>query len=568
MATPPPERRREREVEEGAREDEEGAVGLLGMVGEERREFFNSLFRNSAKNEMKGGRRTRHLSSSLFPSSKGGEREEEKDIGIWIHHSKTRQMNFSDSKMRQLMVEEYHVPPLILQAAEAMQLALQRGEKKRERGKTGGVYLSSPPQGSCRVCGIEHVEGPGAKACVVEEECKEEGWEWRMLRHGMEEKEEEEKEEEDNEWFSNAFPSMPSSSSSSTSSFVEYTEQFIILGDVHITSSSYPSSPPPSFNSSALVETAFRHALLSLIPSLDVRPQSLQITVWSAEPDTFFVPSPPPSLLSPTMYKFIVVATDTDNATAITDTLSFSSSSFSSSSLPPSPSSPPSFPEVILAFMQKRGKEGGEKGGVGQVEVAVEKTMHIPAYNSNGFLQQEQAWKEGWMKGGKEGGRRITAWAEEENGEEGREDEVLFSISLRDPSLPALPLTHLTYDHPYSLHLRGFSPSDSVKLQLLLSGCGRGREEVGEVRVLGEVLMDARGHGGEKRQTVIFVEDKEGEGREEEGEGVIVMQVPAGDVSFALQAVDILTGGVGFSASMVVSREGRKRRLYGPLVEY
>ena len=41
---------------------------------------------------------------------------------------------------------------------------------------------------------------------------------------------------------------------------------------------------------------------------------------------------------------------------------------------------------------------------------------------------------------------------------------------------------------------------------------GRGRGGgLGEVRVLGEVLMDAWGHGEEEGQTVIFVEDEEGE---------------------------------------------------------
>jgi hypothetical protein len=49
---------------------------------------------------------------------------------------------------------------------------------------------------------------------------------------------------------------------------------------------------------------------------------------------------------------------------------------------------------------------------------------------------------------------------------------------------------------------------------------------------------------------------------------MVVILVPAGEVPFAFQAVDALTGGMGFSASMVVSREGRKRRLYGPLVEF
>ena len=435
VSTPPPERRRGREEEEAAREDGVGAVGL-GMAGEQRREFFNSLFRNSAENDVKGGRRTRHLSPSFFapPSSnlpsEGGEAEEEEDIGIWIHHSETRQMNFNDPKMRQLMIEEYNVPPFILLAAEAMQLAVQRGEKGREGEREGGMYLSSPPRGSCRVCGIENVEGPGAKACLVEEECKEGEWRGRMLGQGGEDEEEEEGVEEENEWFSNTFPSFPSSSSSSssTSSFVEYKEQFITLGDLHTTtttttrsssssssssstSSRHPPSLPPSSNFSALVEAAFRQALLSLLPSLDFRPQSLQINVWSAVPDAFFAPSPPPALLSSSMYKFIIVATDRDNATAITDALSFSSSSFPSSS-----SSPPSFPEAVLAFIQEGERGGGGEGGVEQVELAVEKTMHIPAYNSKGFLQQQQAWIEGWMEGGKGGGRRTTAWAEEKGG--------------------------------------------------------------------------------------------------------------------------------------------------------
>jgi len=579
--TPPPRRRKEREEEEEERARKDGVDALgLGILGEENRQFFNSLFRNSVENEVKGGRRKRHLSSSFldhqssYPQSKGGVKaEEEKGMSIWIHHSETRQMNFTDPKMRQLMVEEYSVPPFILLAAEAMQLAVQRGIEGEEKGKEGrregGMYLVSPPSGSCRVCGIENVEGPGAKACVVDEECKEEGWGGRILGQEKEEEGEKEEEEEESEWFSNTFPSFSSSSSSSSSSFVEYKEQFIILGDVHTTSSSSsdPPSPPPSFNTSASVEAAFRQALLSILSSLDSRPQSLQLSVWSAEPDAFFAPSPPPSPLSSSMYKFIVIATDRDNATAIVEALSFSSSSFSSPSLPSSFSSLPSFPEAVLAFIQEKEREEGVEGGVGQVELAVEKTMHIPAYNSKGFLQQQQTWKEEWREGGKGGGRRTTAWAEG-GGEGGREDEFFFPVSLRDPSLPALPVTHLTYDHPYSLCLRGFSQSESVKLQLLLSSGGREEGKEGEVRVLGEVLMDAGGHCGEKRQTVIFVEDKEEEGRKEGGKGVIVVQVPAGEVSFALQAMDASTGWMGFSPLMVVSKEGRKRRLYGPLVEF
>ena len=206
------------------------------------------------------------------------------------------------------------------------------------------------------------------------------------------------------------------------------------------------------------------------------------------------------------------------------------------------------------------------EGRVEMVELAVEKTMHIPAYNSKGFLQQQQAWKEG----GKGGGRRTAAWAAEEGGEGGREEGGLFSVSLEDPSLPALSLTHLTFDRPYTLRLRGFSPSESVKLQLLLSSSSSSGRE-GEVRVLGEVFMDAWGHGEKEGQTVVFVEDEEEEeeGREEGGEGLVIrVRAAVGEVSFALQAVDGSTGGVGYSALLTVSREGRKRRLYGPLVEF
>jgi len=567
------------EGREGGREGGVGVVGLgSGLVGEERRNFFNSLFRNSVENEVKGGRRTRRtrrLSPSFlalpssYPSSASEGREGEEageDIGLWVQQSKTEQMNFTDPKMRQEMIEKNYVPPSFLLAAEAMLLAVKGGEGGREGGREGGMYLFSPPKGSCRVCGVGIVEGPGAKACVVEEECEGEGEGGReggrRILGG--------KEEEKDDW--STFPSFTSSSSSS--SFVEYKEQFIILGDLHTTSSSStpPALPPSYTTSSSLLQAAFRHVLLSLLPSLDSRPQSLQLNIWSAEPDPFFAPSLPPSLPpSPSsLYKFIIVATDSDNATAIIDALSFSSSS-SSSSLPSSSSSPPSLPEAMLAFLREGGREGGREEGVEQVELAVEKTMHIPAYDSKGFLQQQQAWKEGGKEEGKGGGRRATAWAEEGEKEGGREDEGLFSVFLEDPSLPALALTHLTFDHPYSLRLRGFSPLESVKLQLLLSSSS-GREEGrgGEVRVLGEILMDAWGHGEEGGQKVNFVEDEEGEveGRREGGREGLVIRVPAGEVPFALQAVDGLTGGVGFSALLVVSREGRKRRLYGPLVEF
>ena len=149
---PSPRRRREREEEkEGAREDGAGAVGL-GMVGEERRQFFNSLFRNKVEDEVKGGRRKRHLSPSFlvppssYPPSEGaGEVEEEKHTGIWIHHSETRQMNFTDPKMKHVTVKEYNVPPFNLLAAEAMQLAVQRvvvgGEEKGGREGSRDVSI-------------------------------------------------------------------------------------------------------------------------------------------------------------------------------------------------------------------------------------------------------------------------------------------------------------------------------------------------------------------------------------------------------------------------------------------
>ena len=591
-STPPPQgprggrrgREEEKEGREGGvmvlvgEEEEEEGVGVgglgSGLVGEERRKFFNSLFRNSVENEVKGGRRTRRLSPSFLslPSPNPPSEGEAEDIGIWVRHSKTRQMNFTDQKMRQEMIEKNYVPPSFLLAAEAMLLAVKVGEGGREGRREGGMYLFSPPNGSCRVCGLDNVEGPGAKACVVEKECEgeEEGERGREGGERMLGQEEEE-----DGWFSSTFPSFPSSSSSI--SFVEYNEQFIILGDLHTTmssSSTPPSLPPSSTSSSSLLQAAFRHALLLLLPSLDSRPQSLQLSVWSAEPDPFFAPSIPFSLPSSpsSLYKFIIVATDSDNATAIIDALSFSSSS-SSSSFPSSSSSPSSsLNKAMLAFLEEGEREGGREGGVEQVELAVEKTMHIPAYDSEGFLQQQQAWKEGGKEGG-EARRRATAWAEEEEGKGRRDDQGLFSVVLEDPSLPALRLTHLTFDHPYSLRLRGFSPSESVKLQLLLtsrrSSSGREGGREGEVRVLGEVLMDAWGHGEEGGQIVIFVQDAgEEEGGREGGREGLVIRVPAGEIPFALQAVDGLTGGVGFSALLVVSREGRKRRLYGPLVDF
>jgi len=128
-----------------------GVVGL-GLVGEERRQFFNSLFRNSVEGEVKGGRKTRRLPPSLpalpssYPPSEEAEAEEEEEreeIGIWIRHSKTRQMNFTDPKMRREMIEDYYVPPLFLLAAEAMLLAVKGGEGGRE-GREGRGSHAKP----------------------------------------------------------------------------------------------------------------------------------------------------------------------------------------------------------------------------------------------------------------------------------------------------------------------------------------------------------------------------------------------------------------------------------------
>ena len=135
------------EGREGGREGGVGVVGLgSGLVGEERRNFFNSLFRNSVENEVKGGRRTRRtrrLSPSFlalpssYPSSASEGREGEEageDIGLWVQQSKTEQMNFTDPKMRQEMIEKNYVPPSFLLAAEAMLLAVKGGEGGREGG--------------------------------------------------------------------------------------------------------------------------------------------------------------------------------------------------------------------------------------------------------------------------------------------------------------------------------------------------------------------------------------------------------------------------------------------------
>lgn len=203
--------------------------------------------------------------------------------------------------------------------------------------------------------------------------------------------------------------------------------------------------------------------------------------------------------------------------------------------------------------------------------LGVERTLYVPAYDSVNFLreQQEHAEEMGWTLGGR-GRRRVRSkHGEEEGGREGgREDGTLFSLLLEDPSLPGLPLTEVAVNRPYALYLRGMSPSGVVRLQLLLRGRDQEGEQIGrqgEVRRLGSVKMDGWGNGREDGEEIIFIREGEQPREKIEGNnGRIVVVLPDFGEAFALQAVDTVTGTVGFSP-LLMATSGGTRRSYGTM---
>jgi len=451
--------------------------------------------------------------------------------------------------------EAMGVPPLLIQAAEKMQRALDplRGlgggrEGGRATTKDDPVFFfNSRTEGYCGVCGSGSgsVGGPGAGQCEVEKNCEhlKVPGEYRGML----------------EWGEEGFEG------------VEFLPHLIVLGEMEMTTREGVSSAPLNHSRRAEEERegrregggvldlkkegvveAVKQALLVLVPSIVSRPESLSVAVWGAEPDPLFAgmfPSLPPSFFVGQegfevthRHKLAIVTTREEDAAAVLLLLQEGGESLERRRrlVVEEGVSHREAQEGHADGLSALVKEGvGREEGVevGHVGVVFEKVWKVPAYNDLKGM------------GGQEAGTATSFGS--------------FTVVLADPLLPAVPVTEVKYKHQYVIHLEKFPPSVMVKIELF--GIPEKEEEGGKE---GEEKTWWEGGGGGK---VTFRKTLLGGGNvKTNGEGVLdfpckfLRLLDATPGEYYVQATVVETGTYGQSLAFSLGAEGRRRKLYGP----
>lgn len=184
---------------------------------------------------------------------------------------------------------------------------------------------------------------------------------------------------------------------------------------------------------------------------------------------------------------------------------------------------------AIAKYLQEKG--GAVEASVENVDVHFDQTLYIPAYDPDVFANESPFYQ----------------------------DVGAYSVDLLDPDLPLLPLDHLGYKKNYQLTLRNFpalarvqlvglrvAPSEEVRHQAggqlpwrcplgMVKTDDQGFAMLPDLRIVSPLTCPPGDY--QIRATVLSVEDKS-----EEGHGGILY---------------------GVSNVFALSREGRKRKLYG-----
>jgi hypothetical protein len=184
---------------------------------------------------------------------------------------------------------------------------------------------------------------------------------------------------------------------------------------------------------------------------------------------------------------------------------------------------------AIAKYLQEKG--GAVEASVENVDVHFDQTLYIPAYDPDVFANESPFYQ----------------------------DVGAYSVDLLDPDLPLLPLDHLGYKKNYHLTLRNFpalarvqlvglrvAPSEEVRHQAggqlpwrcplgMVKTDDQGFAMLPDLRIVSPLACPPGDY--QIRATVLSVEDKS-----EEGHGGILY---------------------GMSNVFALSREGRKRKLYG-----
>lgn len=98
---------------------------------------------------------------SLFKS--GNQRVDMSDEGMV---ARLRELGVREDALRAAKLFQDALAPL-----EALDLGLD-GERRPRPEQTTSVYVNSPVDGYCGVCGVDTVEGPGAESCKSQQSCE------------------------------------------------------------------------------------------------------------------------------------------------------------------------------------------------------------------------------------------------------------------------------------------------------------------------------------------------------------------------------------------------------------
>ena len=169
----------------------------------------------------------------------------------------------------------------------------------------------------------------------------------------------------------------------------------------------------------------------------------------------------------------------------------------------------------VVTYLRAHGT--GSENSVEGASMAFERTLYIPAYDATAFANEDF----------------LTPLLGD------------CSMRLSDPTMPALPLSHVGYKTAYHLILENFPPKARVQVTALRASRGDGEDDASLPWRFPLATVHTNGDGAASVAVKFWS----------------AMAFPPGD--FEIQARVAETGVFGLSPLYTLSREGRRRKLYG-----
>lgn len=404
------------------------------------------------------------------------------DISLLAFNMTKKRVNVADSAQLQSLADTF--PQGVADAAQAF---LKLSSDSSPSNKTM-MYINGAREGYCGLCNVDSVSGPGLSSCDQTEACGE---------------------------IQTRLSSPGGLVVQDTEVFEDYKEHYVILADLDVTMPGV---------SGGLSETTVKEAMATLLAENGDALETLHVTVSDTTPDSLlkatFADGLPAehekrrlafhrAMATEThdltqRFKIMVVATSRERSNSVLNMLKPSSASVASP-----------LQDDLKTYLND--DEGVD---VGTLQLLYDRMLYIPAYNTNGLLDNDQNFP---------GGQTSAMGA--------------FSVALQDPAQPAVPVNHAHYgsDNKYRLILAHFPPSASVSLRLVRVGGGVVGQEASWP--LATVSVDENG-AGETAVTFQPLIHREGD--------------------YYIKATEVASGIYNFSPVFTVEKGARRRKLYGP----